>query len=228
MTGLWMAVGAVAACMLGWAVIRWWVPRLPEPDPDPDDPFVKPAYAGLVRPPIVIATMVLALAMGVLAPRAGWLCLAWVVFAGVGAALVVVDAATTYLPMVVHWAMALGVLLGLVVGLLVFGPSGLASHIVGAVAGFAACQAIFWLLWRLSGSFGFGDVRLAGLVGLLTGAADLEWWWRSLLLGTVLGAVLAFVIGVYRRSRPSPLGSAFPYGPALYLGPGLALLTLGL
>lgn len=219
---------ALLAATLALVVARFVVPRLPEPLPDPDDPFTKPTYASLRRPGVIVPALALGGLAGLVAPLAGPLTAAAVVLAGVGAALVCVDAATTYLPSLLHW--------GCVVGVVAAGAAGIGLHdpaarwtplLLGSAFGAVGAFALFWMLWRLGDGFGYGDVRLAGLVGGFTGAVGLQVWWHSLVAATIIGAALALGFVRWRRRHPSPLGSAFPYGPALWAGPFVGLLLGG-
>ncbi|MDU5843810.1 MAG: leader peptidase (prepilin peptidase)/N-methyltransferase, partial [Cutibacterium avidum] len=67
-----------------------------------------------------------------------------------------------------------------------------------------------------------------GFLGATTGALAphpdvFQAGMTTLLASTVLGAVMAIVTTLIRRCRPSPWGSAFAYGPALWAGPWVAL-----
>src|SRR5690606_22392142 len=123
---------------------------------------------------------------------------------------VYVDAHTTYLPnrlMYPLWA-SLGVG-GLV--LLVLEPPAALGSVLGAGVGYA----VFWLVWRFSRSFGFGDVRLAAAVGAVAGPHGAVGWVWAFLLGTALGALAAIAFSI-RKHR------LLPYGPWLWLGPLVA------
>ncbi|MEL4357353.1 hypothetical protein [Luteococcus sp. H101] len=193
------------------------VPRLPEPPPTPPDGWAKPRYAtlGTARHvALVSAAGGVAGAVVGLQPSVQWPLL--LALAGPGAALVGVDALTTYLPLgLTRWCW---VLAG--VGLAVAGP-GVVPR--AALAGLATA-ALFWLVWRLGAGLGFGDVRLAPLVAL-SGAVD-SWTacYLALLFGSLLGVSWGLVTTLWRRHHPHPLGNVFPYGPSLWLGLWPALL----
>ena len=94
--------------------------------------------------------------------------------------------------------------------------------LVTALAGACATSGVFWLVWRFSGSFGFGDVRLGLLVGAAAGSMGLQAWTTALLAGTLIGADWAIVHAL--RGRAS---EPFPYGPSLWLGPVVAAALAG-
>jgi prepilin signal peptidase PulO-like enzyme (type II secretory pathway) len=99
------------------------------------------------------------------------------------------------------------------VGSFVPGAPGPLSALLGGLAGFGAFVVIF-LIGR--GSMGAGDVKLAGVIGLMTGIAAV---WTALAAGIVLGGVAAIVLVVSRRGGRTTM---MAYGPYLALG---ALLT---
>lgn len=202
---VWGATVVVAA-----VVQRLWVPRLRTPRID--DGETPPDFSGLGAPRFVLAAAALAAGAGWVffaAPPHQWL--AWVGFVAIGAPLVIVDAATTYLPNQLMYPLWGWVAAGLVVVLL-FDPTASLGAALGALAGYGA----FWLVWRTSSSFGFGDVRLAAAVGAVAGMSGVTAWVLAFVVGTALGAVAAIVAALRKRST-------LPYGPWLWLGPIVAL-----
>ena len=128
-----------------------------------------------------------------------------------------VDLRTTWLPKRLHWIATAQVTAGLSV-VAVLSPNAAVMALVGAFVTFG----LFWLVWRFSGNFGFGDVRLGLLVGAVSGAPGLQTWTTALLAGTLIGAGWA-VVHVLRGRASEP----FPYGPALWLGPIAAAALAG-
>lgn len=108
-------------------------------------------------------------------------------------------------------------------------PEALVSAAVGAAV-YGGFLGLFWLLWPAG--LGFGDVRLATLVGLVVGWLSWEpdWPVYGPLSGVVQAAFAAGLVGVVvgtallvvrRQSRP------FAFGPSLALGGFVTVLWLG-
>lgn len=226
-------LGAVV-CPAVAALTWWYLARLPEPpdeteissddDLPPDAPGVipwrKPLYAEVAsRRGWWVVTLLTSCALGAWAGTTDdpW---SWWAWASSGLVLVVVDLATTYLPIRLHWWAAALTLLGVGVALVREPSWGLLGSTLG---GAAVATGFFWLVWRFSGQFGFGDVRLAFPLGALAGLHGWSGWFVALLAGTALGAIHGLVVTGWRRTHPSGLGAAFPYGPALWCGPWAAL-----
>ena len=215
----WLGPAVIALLLTGVQLMI--VARHPEPASDEPDAQHKPRYADLVRPSVVPSLMAATLAccLAVL----GW---APVQMRGVGlvwgsAALVLVsvDARTTWLPIRASHVTAAALIMATLITA-IWAPDGarLALH---ALLGAAASGGVFALLWWISRSIGFGDVRLAAMAGGLTGMWSMELWYTSLLAGSIAAACWGVTVGLWRRQRPSPLGKAFAYGPGLWLGPWL-------
>ena len=184
--------------------------------PEPVDPDGKLPYTLLATPGVAItvgsASLAASLVVTLTLPWQHWL--AWSALSLVGVLACTVDAHTTWLPLPLAragWAVAT---LGVVTLAL---ASGTVMPARAAGAGAVAVGGVFHLLWRVTGAFGYGDVRLAATIGAVTAldSATLVAW--SLLLGTVAGAS----IGVAHRLAGGR--GAFPYGPGLLAGPFLAL-----
>lgn len=98
-------------------------------------------------------------------------------------------------------------------------PSGqLAAGLLGGLV-LGGVYAILWL--ARPGALGLGDVKLAGLAGMLTGALGLEAWLAGAVAGQFLGALYAVLLLITRRGT---LKSQFPLGPFILLGALAAVL----
>ncbi|MGK5519984.1 prepilin peptidase [Micromonospora sp. URMC 107] len=140
--------------------------------------------------------------------------------AAVGLVLALADLACLRLPDPLVGTAALVAAVGLTGAALTSGSPG---RLLGAVAGAALCFACHVLLALLPGSrLGFGDVKLAAVLGLPLGWLGGSSLALGLLLPHLLHGVLVLVLlvaGRVRRDTPLPLG------PALLTGAWLAALT---
>ncbi|MGQ2911475.1 prepilin peptidase [Aeromicrobium sp.] len=221
-------VGAGVLGLLGPHVIS----RLPEPEPDPsevDEP-PKPLYADLARRPrlapalaLVAAVLALVVALGIDEPL---LLPAWAVFAGVGTWLSFIDLRTQLLPYALTLPLHVVVLalVGLA-SLVAQDRSIILKGLIGNLVLYGVFRLIYALGRWISQPFGFGDVRIAGVIGLLLGALGAAETLYGGYAGFILGAVVG--LGLYaagRIGRRDP----FAFGPYLvvgaFLGPPLVAL----
>ena len=90
-------------------------------------------------------------------------------------------------------------------------PGGISP--LDALLGGAAGLALFLLIRRLGrGAMGMGDVKLAGVIGLMTGFPSVV---HALLLGIMLGGAAAALLLLTRRAGR---GSTIAYAPYLTIG----------
>lgn len=215
MSWLPVAVAALVAALAGWAagpVLR----ALPEPLDDPDAAG-KPSYASLATPGFTVgvglAGGLSSLLAFALSPPELWL--AWLALSGVGVLSAAIDLRTTWLPLPLAragWACAsAGVALAAV-------QRRDPAPLLWAAAGAMGLWLLFEVAWRVTGGFGYGDVRLMATVGAVTGAHDPGLVLPGALAGTLVGAAW----GVVRHLRGGR--GAFAYGPALLAGPFVALV----
>lgn len=185
--------------------------RLAEP-PEPDG---KVAYRALAtRRFVAVCTTSAAggaLLVSLTLPRATWPL--WWVLCAPTLVLVAVDARTTWLPLGLTrlvWASAGGAaLLTAFLG----GTPLLVRSAVGAVG----AGLLYLVLWRLSqGALGFGDVRLAPVLGAASAAVG----WSTLLSTLLLGSLVGAAVGVLLLLRRRP--GAFAYAPSMLAGAFLA------
>jgi leader peptidase (prepilin peptidase)/N-methyltransferase len=103
-----------------------------------------------------------------------------------------------------------------IIARVVFAPGALVESLVAGAVAF-----IVFLVVALASrdGIGMGDVKLAGLLGLLLGRSALG----ALLAGCVVGGIAAALLLVTRRAERR---STFAYGPYLALG-GALLIVLG-
>lgn len=224
-----VGAGLVGAC--GPVAVR----QLPEPVPQDDsgvDEPAKPLYVDLAQRrhlgPVLALSAVLLLAVALPGLDEPALLPAWAVFAGVGSWLAYVDLRTRLLPYLLTVPLH-GVCLALVaLGAGVADDGALLLHgVVGNVVLYAVFRAVYGLGRWVRQPFGFGDVRLAAIVGLLLGtvgpAATFTGTYASFVIGAMAGVVL---LRSGRIGRRDP----FAFGPYLlggaFLGPPLEALLL--
>lgn len=218
---LWCVLLPIAAW---WSVPRWLglAERTVEP-PGPD--FVAlatPGFRAAVGLTTLVAGVVVALAVPVAAQPV------WCGLVLLGPLLGWIDAATTWLPArLTHWSWlltGLGMIGTAVLGLTVAAATGVPwwHPPLGAVVGAAVVGGFFAVVWWLGrGALGFGDVRLAIVLGAATGALGPATVVFAVLVGTGSAAIWALLRAATGRR------DAFPYGPFLLVGAFLAPLMTG-
>jgi leader peptidase (prepilin peptidase) / N-methyltransferase len=226
------------ACLFGPQVIR----RLPEP-PAPEDEedetpagsertdspmaratdYVKVPYAELAtRPNLAIKLGLVGLVVGavigaVLSDEP--IVAAWLFLGVVGVWLAYVDAQTRLLPTRII-APAYGVLALLI--LLAAAIDGDTADLVRAVLGWAVYGGFYFLMWFIyPRGLGYGDVRLAGLLGLALGYLG----WGQLLVGMYAGFLLGGVIGAVLALARVVDRKRYPFGPFMLVGAIVGLVA---
>jgi leader peptidase (prepilin peptidase) / N-methyltransferase len=113
--------------------------------------------------------------------------------------------------------------------IVLLGLAALAGHDLSALArallgGLVMAAGYLLLAVARPGELGWGDVKLAGLVGLVLGWLG----WRAVLYGAALGFVLAAVVSLaLLAARRVTMRSAISFGPFLLGGALLAILADG-
>ncbi len=208
-------------------------PPAPLPDESSEDSEASPVeepktlYADIgARPGLGLrAALVSAVGGGLLGAATGldWPLLWLVPLTPLAVALSVIDWHTRLLPRVLVVPATLAAIVAVVaVGLL----AGDRDALLRALIAMVAVRSFFWVLWFIrSAGMGFGDVRLAALVGLVLGWTG----WGAVVIGVWVGffsfAVPGLLLAVLRRDR-SLLKKSFPYGPFM-LGGALVGLVWG-
>lgn len=206
-------LAALCAGALGWIgpkIIR----RLPEsPDAGPDAPSY-PEITAVPRLSLWLAAGAVALATIVSIALPAGLLPAWVVVCGVGSWLFYIDWRLQLLPTRIIAPLFAASLLLVGAEAWHAGDWGMLAR--AAAAGVVA-YAVFWSFWWVAslwrpGSFGFGDVRFAGVLGLVLGSVGV---WVAI-AGLYLGILIGGVAGLVLRTRGRNDGSAL--GPWMLLG----------
>ena len=143
---------------------------------------------------------------------------AYLYLGAVGVALAAIDLDTKRLPnVIVLPSYPVAAVLFLLPALL----EGQWDNYVRAIAGAAALFGVFFLLALIHpAGMGFGDVKLAGVLG-----AYLGWLgWAALVVGGFLGFALGAVVGVAMMvAGRAGRRTALPFGPFMLLGTLLAI-----
>ena len=224
-----VVAGCAVAAGLGGLLVPRLIRALPEPQASEaapgEDP--KPPYVDVgSRPGLVwraaLAAAVIGAIVGATVGRDWWL-VALVPLVPVCVALAVIDWHTRLLPTRIVLPATAYVVLVALVG---WGISGDRDDLVRAVIGLVIARSAYWLLWFIhSAGMGFGDVRLAALLGFSLGHVG----WGELLLGMYAGFLVfglpGLLLALVRWDR-ALLRSAFPFGPFMLVG-GLVGLVLG-
>ena len=164
-----------------------------------------PSTVPLLQLGLPLALMITAWQLG-----GSWVTVPYLFLAVVLSAITLVDLRIWLIPFWMPWA---GAAVGLVLISAVSVTIGAPGQIVVAVVGAVATFAVFFLLFVAApGKLGFGDVRLALLLGLFLA------WMHPILpvYGLLFGAVLGVVMGIVALMGSGERG--FPFGPPLCLG----------
>lgn len=202
--------------------VRGPVEQHPETDagfadeaPAPEEP-PKELYADVARLPGLgwrcAAAGALAGALLVLGTGAAWVLLVLVPLVPLGLALAVIDWRTRLLPYVlVAPSYAVVGALVLLVGVL----EGDVDVLVRATVGWLASFAAFFVLNLVSPrGMGYGDVRLAGVLGMALGAVG----WSQLVVGMYAGFLVGGVLGLVLAGLRIVDRKAYPFGPFMLVG----------
>lgn len=218
----WLLVAA--AVLLGGTITGGAAPPVLRALPEPTDAdATKVLYRALATRGFAVGVAALSVAaLAVVAARVpASLSPLWVPLASVGVLLVAIDALSTWLPLPLTRALWVTTGAGALAAIALAEPAARGPLIVRVLVGAAAVGGFFWLFWRLAGGLGFGDVRLAPILGAATAAISGEVLILGLLIGTGLGALHGGVRHIRRLAGP------FPYGPPLILGSFVSLAVWG-
>lgn len=207
-----IAIAALAAALLG-AAGPYVMRRIPEP-PEPDADKVPYAVLSRARGLTVGLALGAALMAGVVAWRIDHaeLLPAWVLVTGVGSWLVFIDWRTRLLPYVVVAPTYLATLALVGLGALLLGDP---DVFVDALVANIVVYVIFRILYQIArGAFGFGDVRLSGVLAAALGALGGHEVMVGMYAGFLLGAVFGLVLSRLKIVDPK----SYAFGPYMVVG----------
>lgn len=174
-----------------------------------------------VRYPLVEAGT--ALLFVAITARFGWTSElpAYLYLAAIAVALAMIDLDVKRLPDAI-------VLPSYLVGLVLLAPTVLTAGWGQALRALAAMAVLYLFYFGLAhvyrGGMGFGDVKLAGLLGLYLGWLG----WDAVLVGAFAGFLLGGLAGIaLLASRRATGKSEVPFGPYMLLGAFLAIFAAG-
>lgn len=206
-------------CGLAGLLVPTLVARVPEPEVDPDLDPPKETYDAIAALPGLIwkSALASALAGALVGAEVGldWPLLLLLPLVPVGVALAVIDWRTMLLPTRI---VAPSYVLVVALVLLTWALSGEArdtDDLARAGWGWLVYGGSFFVLWFIHPrGLGYGDVRLAGVLGIALGYLGwgevLVGLYAGFLLGGVGGGLLSLLRIVERR--------AFPFGPFMLVG----------
>jgi len=220
-----------------------FVPRLiaglPEPDPEADDDlapadgeaaYSRPAdeakelYVDVAALPGLRwkTALASAVAAALIGGRIGWhpALLFLVYLVPVCVALSVVDWRTRYLPtrLIAPSYVVVGVL-AVLASVLTSDWQALELSAIGWISSFV----FFWVMWFLPGGLAYGDVRLAGVLGMALGWLGIP----QLALGLYTGFVLGGVVGLLLNALKVFHHKHAPFGPHMAIGALLGVVVPG-
>ena len=114
------------------------------------------------------------------------------------------------------------------VGLVALTVASVLEHRPGRMIGALGCMAVLLLVFygiTLLGPMGYGDVKLAGVLGLYLGWLGIGVVYEAFVLGALAAALYGIaLVAVYRLRGATWKGLSMPYGPFLAGGALLAML----
>lgn len=188
-------------------------------------------FSGLRRASFIVPAAVVSAAAGVTAATLlpGGQLPQWLVLSTVGILAGGIDATTTWIPRHLTY-------LGWAAAAAAVAVSAIAAHLTSSrtngwtetiwpALGWPAAGALIFtltlaLVWRFGGS-GFGDVRLAPIIGAASGTLGLSGIFAALLAGILAVAAHKLAVTALRRRRADGI---HPFGPGLVAGAYLTLI----
>lgn len=142
-------------------------------------------------------------------------------FVAAGAVLAIVDVVEQRLPNRVlgPGSVVVAVLMGVAAAV----TGGWSALLWAALGGVAMFGAFLMIALASPAAIGMGDVKLAGLIGLLLGWFGLDAWLIGVVAGFVVGGFVAVAALAMRRVA---LRGALPFGPSMLVGALIAVFVV--
>jgi leader peptidase (prepilin peptidase) / N-methyltransferase len=171
------------------------------------------------EPWVWLASGVLSVAAGVVTDDALWLLPAYLLLAGITVVLGVTDIDHKLIPNRVLYPGTAVAFVLLVAGALIENQTD--RLVPAAIGGAGYFAALFFVYIVARGGFGFGDVKLALLLGAMTAFQSQRVVLLAVFFTGVIGGIPALVMLVSRRAR---FTDEIPYGPPMLAGAWVALV----
>jgi leader peptidase (prepilin peptidase)/N-methyltransferase len=158
-----------------------------------------------------------ALVAGLLGWKFGWYPILAVVVPPVPVcvAIAVVDWRTRFIP---NWLVLPATAYVIVTGLVLWAALGDRSDLVRGAIGLAVVRSFFWVLWFIrAAGMGFGDVRLAALLGFVLGYLGVGQLFFGIWIGFIAFGLPGVLVAIAKRDYRL-LRVAFPFGPFMLVG----------
>ena len=219
-----LAVASAGVAAVSGLAVGPLIRSIPEPVVAPGSIRAKELYVDIGRLPnltlwsVLVAALVGAI-VGASLDRAAEV-VVWLPLVPVGIALALIDLRTKLLPVrLVLPATAYVLAAAVVIAMVDRDPDAL----IRGVIGLAVARSFFWLLWRIyPRGMGFGDVRLAALLGFVLAHAGWAEFGVGMYAGFPMLGVPGLLLALVKRDR-AELKKAYPFGPAMVAGALLGL-----
>ncbi len=224
-----VALGSALIAGLGGLQVPLLIRALPEPErseaapgEDPKPSYVEVGSRRGLAWQAALASAVIGAVVGATVGRDWWL-VALIPVVPVFVALAIIDWRTRLLPSRIVLPATAYVVIVAVVGA---GITGDTADLIRAAVGLVVARSVYWLLWFIhSAGMGFGDVRLAALLGFCLGHVGWGEFGVGMYAGFLVFGLPGLLLAVVKWNR-ALLKTAFPFGPFMLIG-GLLGLLLG-
>lgn len=223
-----VALGCALIAGVGGFQVPLLIRALPEPERSEAAPGEgpKPSYVevgsrrGLAWQ-AALGSALIGAVVGATVGRDWWL-VALVPVVPVFVALAIIDWRTRLLPSRIVLPATAYVVIVAVVGAVATGDT---ADLIRAAIGLVVARSVYWLLWFIhSAGMGFGDVRLAALLGFALGHVGWGEFGVGMYAGFLVFGLPGLLLALVKWDR-SMLRTAFPFGPFMLIGALIGLVV---